>query len=138
MVIGTAQATTTCGAAKFTSDYSELYSQGPGTWTVGPSFAAGATSAITSTSESGTTVTVTMTSSNPAGLTIGQNVTIAGNSVAGYNGNFTVTAIPTGTTFQYTTASGLAAGNRWNGSRLLRAEQRRGLCGAAIAGYLHN
>jgi hypothetical protein len=41
VVIGSSQATTTCGNAKFTSDYSELYSQGSGTWTVGPTFASG-------------------------------------------------------------------------------------------------
>jgi hypothetical protein len=36
---------------------------------------------------------------------------LLGVSVAGYNGLFTVTAIPSGTTFQYTTASGLTAGS---------------------------
>ncbi len=41
VVIGSTQATTTCGTANATNDYSELYSQSSGTWTVGPSFAAG-------------------------------------------------------------------------------------------------
>jgi len=45
VVIGSAQATTTCGNARFTSDYSELFSQGTGgsdgSWAVGPSFASG-------------------------------------------------------------------------------------------------
>lgn len=112
VVIGTTQANTTCVGTQFLNDYSELYSQGAGTWAVGPSFATGGTSTITSTAESGTTVTVTMASANPTGLTIGRNVTLAGVNVTGYNGNFTVTAIPTGTTFQYVnTVSGLAAGS---------------------------
>ena len=51
-----------------------------------------------------------MTTSNPSNLIVGDKVTIANVSVAGYNGNFTVTAIPCGTTFQYTAATGLAAG----------------------------
>jgi hypothetical protein len=41
VVIGSAQATTTCGSANFTNDYSELFNQGSGTWSVGPSFASG-------------------------------------------------------------------------------------------------
>ena len=44
------------------------------------------------------------------GATIGNNVTVANVNVAGYNGTFVVTAIPSGTTFQYTAASGLGAG----------------------------
>ena len=75
-----------------------------------PSTCAGTANAITSASESGTTVTITMTSANPTGLTIGNNVTVANVNVAGYNGTFVVTAIPTGTTYQYTAASALGAG----------------------------
>jgi hypothetical protein len=67
-------------------------------------------SAISSASESGTTVSITMTTANPTGLIVGDNVTVTGVSQAGYNGAFAVTAIPTGTTFQYMTTSGLAAG----------------------------
>ena len=71
---------------------------------------AGSLSAITSASESGTTVTITSVA-NPAGLKVGNEVVISGVSVAGYNGTFTVTEIGTGlTTFQYTAASGLTAG----------------------------
>jgi hypothetical protein len=70
----------------------------------------GPTSAIMSASDSGGTVTITMTTANPTGLIMGDNVTIAGVSVAGYNGTFVVTAIPTGSTFQYTAASGLVGG----------------------------
>ncbi len=41
VVIGSSGATTTCGGAQFTNDYSELFSQGSGAWTVGPTFASG-------------------------------------------------------------------------------------------------
>jgi hypothetical protein len=70
----------------------------------------GPASPITSTSESGTTVTVT-SAANPTGLTVGNQVIIAGVSVAGYNGTFTVLTINgTAHTFTYTATSGLAAG----------------------------
>jgi hypothetical protein len=76
-----------------------------------PFLCPGTASPITSTAESGTTVTVT-SAANPAGLTIGDNVTIEDVSVVGYNGTFAVTAIPSGTTFQYSvTPTGLAAGS---------------------------
>ena len=74
-----------------------------------PANCGGTESPITSTSESGTTVTVT-SAANPTGLIVGDNVTVSGVSVTGYNGIFAVTAIPSSTTFQYTAASGLAAG----------------------------
>ncbi len=75
-----------------------------------PANCGGTESPITSASESGTTVTIT-SAANPTGLIVGDNVTISGESVAAYNGIFAVTAIPSGTTFQYTSAStGLAAG----------------------------
>ena len=42
---------------------------------------------------------------------MGSNVTVANVSVAGYNGTFVVTGIPSGTTFTYTTVTGsLASG----------------------------
>jgi len=75
-----------------------------------PSVCGGTANAITSAAESGTTATITMTSANPPGLTIGSNVTVANVNVAGYNGTFVVTAIPSGTTFQYTAAASLGAG----------------------------
>jgi hypothetical protein len=82
----------------------------PPTCTTGlPSVCGGPESPITSASESGTTVTIT-SAANPSGLIVGNNVTVIGVSQAGYNGTFAVTAIPTGTTFQYMTTSGLAAG----------------------------
>ncbi|HEY9156532.1 hypothetical protein [Candidatus Binatus sp.] len=68
-------------------------------------------SPIASTSEAGTIVTVTMPSANPAGLTIGAGVIIAGvtcsncTGATGYNGDFIVTAIPTSNTFTYTEAA---------------------------------
>jgi hypothetical protein len=69
-----------------------------------------AAATITSAVENGTTATIT-TIGGPYGLVVGDTVTIAGISVAGYNGNFVVTAIPDpGITFQYTTISGLATG----------------------------
>ena len=82
----------------------------PPTCTTGlPSTCGGTASPITSASESGTTVTVT-SAANPTGLLMGNTVTITGVSVAGYNGIFNVTAIPTTTTFQYTAAASLGAG----------------------------
>ena len=75
-----------------------------------PAVCAGTANAITSASESGTTATITMTSANPPGLLIGDGVTVSNVSVGGYNGTFTVTAIPTATTFQYTAAASLGAG----------------------------
>jgi VCBS repeat-containing protein len=58
--------------------------------------------------ESGTTVTVT--TATPHGFAVGQKVVIDGVGVAGYNGTFTITAVPTATTFRYTaTAGGFAA-----------------------------
>jgi len=74
-----------------------------------PSTCGGPESPITSASESGTTVTITSTA-NPTGLLVGNNVTVTGVSVAGYNGIFSVTAIPSSTTFQYTAAASLGAG----------------------------
>ena len=76
-----------------------------------PAICAGPSSAISTASETGSTATITMSTANPTNLMIGDKVTIANVSVAGYNGNFTVTAIPTGSTFQYTTVSRLAAGS---------------------------
>jgi hypothetical protein len=72
-----------------------------------PAVCAGASSAISSTSESGTTVTVTMTTANPAGLSVGNSVTIAGVGVAGYDGTFTVSAIGSASSFEYMAAAGL-------------------------------
>jgi hypothetical protein len=57
--------------------------------------------------EAGTTVTITTTTAH--GFVVGENVTVAGVGVAGYNGTWTVVSVPTTTTFTYTdTTSGLA------------------------------
>ena len=53
--------------------------------------------------------TVTIATGNPHTLQVGDTVTIAGVGVAGYNGAWTVTAIPTSRSFQYTNpTAGLA------------------------------
>ena len=58
--------------------------------------------------ESGTTVTLTTALAD--NIHVGDSITVAGVGVAGYNGSFIVTAIPTTTTIQYTAqTSGLAA-----------------------------
>ena len=64
-------------------------------------------SAPTGATQSGSTVTIT--TSTPHGLVVGHNVVIAGVGVAGYNGTFAITSVPTPTTFTYTGAPGLAA-----------------------------
>ena len=52
---------------------------------------------------------VTITTLAPHGFVVGQNVTIAGLTPAGYNGTFTITSVPTTTTFTYVdTVTGLA------------------------------
>jgi autotransporter-associated beta strand protein len=61
---------------------------------------ASADTGITSASESGTTVTITTAAAHP--FQVGQLVNIAGVSVNNYNGIFTITAVPTSTTFTYT------------------------------------
>ncbi|MFI5110737.1 MAG: Ig-like domain-containing protein [Terriglobales bacterium] len=56
--------------------------------------------------------TVTITTNTPHGLSSGQSVLVAGVGVAGYNGSFTVLAVPSPTSFTYTDPnpnSGLAA-----------------------------
>jgi type IV pilus assembly protein PilY1 len=47
----------------------------------------------------------TITTATAHGLAVGNTVTVAGFSPSGYNGTFTVTAVPTTTTFKYTLAS---------------------------------
>ncbi len=51
-------------------------------------------------SESGSTVTIT--TALPHGFAVGQSVTMEGVGLAGYNGVFTITGVPTPTTFTYT------------------------------------
>src|SRR6185503_4008315 len=57
--------------------------------------------------ESGTTVTLSTSAAH--GRSVGDIITVAGVGVSGYNGTFTVTAVPTARALQYTAAaSGLA------------------------------
>ncbi len=66
------------------------------------------TLAVPGATESGTTVTISTAA--PHGRAVGDVVTIASVGVAGYNGTFAITAVPTARSFQYTAASsGLAA-----------------------------
>ncbi len=62
----------------------------------------------TGAKELGTTVTITTLTAH--GFVVNETVTVAGVGVAGYNGTWVVTSVPTTTTFTYTdTASGLVA-----------------------------
>jgi hypothetical protein len=118
--VGTATAETLCGATSAETDFSELFNQSSGTWAVGPQSAGGiTTAAIASASESGNTVTITMSTANPVGLAVRAPVTVTGVSVPGYNSTGTgtspsswvVSAIPSANTFQYINpTSGLASG----------------------------
>src|SRR5262249_31200539 len=77
---------------------------------------------IATATESGTTVTITTTA--PHGLYVGELVTVGGNSVSGYNGTFTVTGV-SGGSFTYTDAtSGLGAGSGGTVSVALAGAQR--------------
>jgi hypothetical protein len=82
------------------------------------SVCAGASNAVSTAAESGTTVTITMSSANPTGLTIGSAVTISNVTCPtclgtnSYNGSFNVTTIPNSTHFTYTSPfSSLNAGS---------------------------
>ncbi len=66
-----------------------------------------ATATISGITESGTTATVTTTAAS--GFAVGEKVTISGASVSGYNGTFTITAVPSATTFTFTAGSGLGS-----------------------------
>ncbi|HXZ56714.1 MAG TPA: M12 family metallo-peptidase, partial [Gaiellaceae bacterium] len=65
------------------------------------------TLAVPGATESGTTVTLSTAAAH--GRSVGDIVTVSGVGVSGYNGTFTVTAVPSARTLQYTAAaSGLA------------------------------
>ena len=69
-----------------------------------------ATLAGSGATESGNTVTITTTAANTGKLVVGDNVSVVGVGVAGYNGTYQVATIPSTTTFTYTdSTSGLAA-----------------------------
>ena len=61
------------------------------------------TPAIPGASSSGTTATIHTSTTH--GRSVGDIVVISGVGVGGYNGTFTITAVPSPTTFQYTIAS---------------------------------
>jgi hypothetical protein len=90
----------------YTASTTGLAASGGGRAFVGPNVISGAT-------ESGSTVTITTTA--PHLFVAGQQVVIAGVGVLGYNGTFTITSVPTATTFTYTASTtGLAAsGGGW-------------------------
>jgi hypothetical protein len=68
----------------------------------------GQTSAITAISESGTTVSVTLSTSLGV-VSVGEVIVINGVSIAGYNGTFTISAVTSPTTVQYVdSVTGLA------------------------------
>lgn len=85
----------------YTCDTTGLANSGGGTVT-SADIVAGAT-------ESGDTVTITLNNAYYGSIKVGSSVTVAGVGVAGYNGTYTVTAVPSPTQFQYTNpTTGLA------------------------------
>ena len=71
-------------------------------------YAGSAAVAVGAATESGNTVTITTSAAH--NFVVGQTVVIAGITPTGYNGTFTITSVPTPTTFTYTNpTSGLAA-----------------------------
>ncbi len=60
--------------------------------------------------------TVTMITTNPHVYSVGSTVAVSGMTQAGYNGIFVVTAIPTATSFEYTTVAGLTPEYSGSGS----------------------
>jgi len=64
---------------------------------------------VTTARQVGTIVTIT--TSTPHAFPVGSTVTIAGNSVGGYNGTWVTTSNPTPTTFTFDTTAGLANGS---------------------------
>jgi len=95
----TVTAVPTTRSFQFTNPTSGLPTSGGGTVTLGTP---GAT-------ESGTTVTIS--TALPHGRSVGDVVTISGVGVGGYNGTFTITAVPGPRTFQYTAAAAGLAGS---------------------------
>jgi len=62
---------------------------------------------VASATESGTTATITTVGAH--GFVSGQQVTISGVGISGYNGTFLIGTAPTSTTFTYTTTGGLGS-----------------------------
>ena len=92
----TVTAVPTSRSFQYTNPAAGLPISGGGTVTLG----------VPGATESGTTVTIT--TSAPHGRSVGDVVTVSGVGVGGYNGTFTVSAVPTARQFQYTAgAAGL-------------------------------
>ena len=92
----TVTAVPTSRSLQYTNPTAGLATSGGGTITPGEP---GAT-------ESGTTATIRTSAVH--NRSVGEAVTVSGVGVGGYNGTFTITAVPTTRTFQYTTVAGLA------------------------------
>ena len=94
----TVTAIPTSRSFQYTNPASGLATSGGGTITFG----------VPGASEVGNTVTIRTSAVH--NRSVGEVVTIAGVGVAGYNGTFTITAVPTSRTFEYTAAAaGLAS-----------------------------
>lgn len=78
---------------------------GPPTIFTYPNTSSGPSSTITSISESGSTVTVTLSPPGLTGATVGALVAIASVSVGGYNGTFPLASVSSPTTFTYQDAT---------------------------------
>ncbi|MDK9714314.1 MAG: PilC/PilY family type IV pilus protein [Sulfuritalea sp.] len=74
----------------------------PGGWTALGSETVSRTASITTPWAANV---ATITTATAHGLAVGNTVTVAGFSPSGYSGTFTVTAVPTTTTFRYTLAT---------------------------------
>jgi len=74
------------------------------------SFTSGHTATITNCTESGEVATCTATGTLPTPFVEGRVVNVQGNGVAGYNGNWQMTAVTTNTV-QFSLASGLGTGS---------------------------
>jgi hypothetical protein len=93
----TVEAVPTSRSFQFTNPVAGLATSGGGSVTL----------AMPGATEAGTTVTISTAAAH--NRSVGDVVTIASVGVSGYNGTFTITAVPTPRTFQYTAAtSGLA------------------------------
>ena len=101
----------------------------------------GAPNTVSAISESGNTVTVTMSTANPTGLAVGKLVNVRNalstlaNHTLDFNGNFTVLTIPDGTHFTYTDAtSGLVSGANADTSHIMQATSLTAQCGMVDQG----
>ncbi len=92
-------------------------------------------------SRNGTSGIVTITTTNPHGLNIGQSVTIAGVSDASFNGTFTIVDVPTVTTLTYAQAGATATSGSGTVTGLplaniVLAQTSQGTCTAGGTGVI--